>query len=302
MIKVLKKYLNRGLFNIGFAKFNPVQLIESGKLPEIKWLRHNYNDRFFADPFILSIENGKINCLVEEFKYEGIGTLNWLTIDENTMELIDNTIILEANTHLSYPAYFKVKDQIYVYPENGKGGELALYHLDQENKKLSKVRSLVAEPLVDSTIIEYEGAKYLICTKISDHPFKHAYLYKALDNLKFKCIEPKPIVSSISYSRPGGNFFTAKGNLYRPAQDCNGRYGKALHIMKIISFEPYLEHEVLVLKPQWKKYSLRLHTINFHNSGWMVIDACGYVHPILGRILCPLYDLALRIKGINYFK
>lgn len=297
-----RKYLNRGLFNIGFSDITPKELLVQRRLPDIKWLKHNYSDRFFADPFILDVTDKTIECLVEEFKFGGLGTINWLTIDKESMELINNVIVLETDTHLSYPAYINIENQIFVYPENGNSGRLSLYKLDKQRKELVFERLLVDEPLIDATIYRHKDTSYLISTKKSDSPFKHAYLYHSGNNqLSFKQIGNGPIIDSITNSRPAGNFFEVDGKLYRPTQDCKGRYGRATRIMQIVSLDPYKEIEVLCIKPTWFKYSLRLHTLNFHDSGLAVIDACGYVHPVMGRILCPIYDLLLKLKGINYY-
>lgn len=244
-----------------------------------------------------------ILCLVEEFIFGGHGTINLLTIERSEIRLLKNEILLSTDSHLSYPIFFCKDEDIYVYPESGVSGELSIYKFNRVNRKLIKCRQLIKEPLIDSTIFDGDTVKYLIATKKSDSAFKHAYLYKSIDGGEsFVQIGKNPVVQNIESSRPGGNFFIVNGDIYRPAQNCNGRYGRSLKIMKVETFEPYIEYELMDIKPTWFKYSLRLHTLNFHSSGFAVIDACGYVYPVLGRILCPLYDILLKFKGINYYK
>ena len=66
MNKILKK-LSLFHYNIGFFDYNPENLSQ-GEC-SVAWLRHPYKDRFFADPFILSVDDDEIKVLVEDFEY-----------------------------------------------------------------------------------------------------------------------------------------------------------------------------------------------------------------------------------------
>jgi hypothetical protein len=112
---------------------------------------------------------------------------------------------------------------------------------------------------------------------------EQAYLYHA-DSLfgPFLQVSEKPIQFSRSCSRPGGNWFFADGQLYRPAQDCVERYGSALTIMKVSMDENNTEESKLFsLCPTDFKFNRGLHTINF-KDGLCVIDGYGYLYPGVG--------------------
>lgn len=112
-----KLYCSR--WNIGFIE-QPVAEIMTGAETEfdVKWVKHRLTDRFFADPFILSVEGGVIKVLVEEYFYntkKGIITL--LEVDAATYELRRRKVVLEQPYHQSFPYIHRDGDRIYVLPE-----------------------------------------------------------------------------------------------------------------------------------------------------------------------------------------
>jgi len=64
------------------------------------------------------------------------------------------------------------------------------------------------------------------------------------------------------------------------------RYGSGISIQKIemISENNYKEHTLFQIHPSSFEYNLGIHTINFFENG-CVIDGCGYLYPLCGRIL-----------------
>ena len=55
-------------WNIGFIESSSREIVASNdSLLRVHWLKHNYKDRFFADPFVLSVDENVINVLVEIF-------------------------------------------------------------------------------------------------------------------------------------------------------------------------------------------------------------------------------------------
>ena len=82
-----------------------------------------------------------------------------------------------------------------------------------------------------------------------------------------------PIVSDIRTSRPAGNIFIYDGKIYRPSQDCSGRYGKAFNLIQIliINEKEYKEKEVIKVSPDWEKKLKGAHTFNFDDN-FTIID------------------------------
>lgn len=70
---------------------------------------------FFADPFILNVDDKTIEILVEEFQYKiNKGIIVRLLIDLSSYTLIERTIVLECETHLSYPIIYRDK-KIFIF-------------------------------------------------------------------------------------------------------------------------------------------------------------------------------------------
>lgn len=294
---LINRWAHNGRYNVGFAKCTPSEMLDRKKLPKVHWMRHTYKDRMFADPFFLRVDTDGIHVLVEEMIFGQHGTINHLIIDSDSYVLKDNKIILKLDTHLSYPINYMENDKVLVYPENSASGILKLYEYDEKEDTLRPLKRLIGDPCVDSSQFIFKDDKYLLCTHALPSSTRNAYLYRYV-NGTFIATQTEPVVKADICSRPGGNFFECQGRLYRPAQDCDGRYGRALRIMRIDSVEPWREAEVMKVEPRGWKHNQRLHTLNFDKtSGLAVIDGSGWDYPILGRIIGPAFVAFQRLKG-----
>src|SRR5690606_37035125 len=107
------------------------------------------------------------------------GRIVQLSVDKKSKKLIERKIVLELDSHLSYPAILKKDGQIYIYPENVQGGKLNVYKYDEKKSKAIFERTLIDEPLVDATITRYNDIYWLLTTK---HPSTHSKLYAYYSN------------------------------------------------------------------------------------------------------------------------
>lgn len=271
-------------WNIGFCELTPDKFISSGKLGRVVWIKNPYKDRWFADPFLLDVTENTISVFVEErMVIANRGYLSELVIDRKTFEIKERYVILETDSHLSYPAIIKKDDHIYVYPENALGGPLKMYEYDTDKHQLINPKVILNERVADSTILEKDGKYYLIAVKYPES-LEKAYLYES-DKIDgpYNQIGNEPVQFSRSCSRPGGNWFFANNHLYRPAQDCSVNYGGGLKVMQVNALDPFQEKESFSIQPLNYKYNLGVHTINFLN-GLAVIDGYGYLYPLFGRL------------------
>lgn len=280
----LTKYINRSNWNIGFVDISPEHLINKSQLDEIQWMKHNYKDRFFADPFILKISEKYIILLAEEMLFdEAKGRIVELIVDKNTYRLCDRFLLLETDSHLSYPAYIRENGKVFVYPENGMSGALRIYELDEDNHKLINPVVILNEAVADATIF-MKGGKYWMTAMKYPNTQEKVFLYKSESLFgPYVQVDTNPFTFDRSFSRPAGNFFTVNGQLYRPAQDCSKFYGSALSIMKVEFNDVFQEELKSRIKPQSYKYNLGIHTINFMD-GQCIVDGYGYMYPLIGRI------------------
>ena len=91
-------------WNIGFI-YESLDKILLGAPISIKVVKHNYKDGWFADPFILDVDENYICLLVEELYYPtGKGRISKLTIQRKNNRLLKVEPILQLSSHLSFPA------------------------------------------------------------------------------------------------------------------------------------------------------------------------------------------------------
>lgn len=284
-------------WNIGFCEITKEEFLKVGNLGRVQWLRHPYKDRWFADPFILSFSESEIVVFVEECPIENPkGIICELVIDRKTMTLKSRYVLLELDTHLSYPAIIREGDKVYVYPENGASGLLKIYEYNAEKHILENPITILSEPVADSTIIANGMGKYYLAATRFPNTQEKAFLYKSNSLFgPFVEMDRKPFQTERSCSRSAGDFFRVDGELYRPAQNCVARYGAGLSIMKCQLVEGQLEEVcVLEISPLSWKYQLGIHTLNFYGS-LCVIDGTGYLHPYSGLIIERMRKLKRRL-------
>lgn len=294
-------YRNNQNWNIGFCEITPAELVRKKCLPAVHWLKHNFRDRFFADPFILRTDDKTIYVMVEEMKFHTKGIISLLVVDAVSYRLLDRKVLLELDTHLSYPAIYRQQDKVYVYPENYSSGQLSLYELDLENFSLRHVRQLMEKPLTDATIHQAPDGKLLMLSTLSSNSRDNAFLYVSgnMDE-SFTPVSLHPVVTGRDRSRCGGAFFEADGTLFRPAQNCMLRYGGSLKVMEVLNYSDghYSEREAFELKPHSWRYNLGMHTLNFSPDGALaVVDSYGYLYPFIGRVMDMASRFYHRVKG-----
>ena len=281
-------------WNIGFCEQTPEELIRDKQLKPVRWLNHPYRDRWFADPFIYKVTESEIVVFVEECPMESPkGIICELVIDKETMRLKERYVMLELESHLSYPAIVQYDGKIYVYPENGASGRLYIYEYNGEKHILENPICILDEAVADATIIDYKEHFYMSATMFPK-TLENAFLYESESLFgPFRHIGDKPYQTDRNSSRQGGNWMVVDNNIYRPAQDCMKNYGAALNVMNLKMDDGIIfETIVFRLNPVRGRYGLGLHTINF-SDGWCVVDGYGFYMRLLGGF----YYLLRRVTG-----
>ena len=290
LLKNIANWTLSSRWNIGFIDFNSSNFLKQDRL-KVHWMKHTYKDRWFADPFILSVHDNIIELLVEEY-YDPIkrGRISKLTVDAYSFALLDNQVVLELDSHLSYPAILEIDREIYVYPENSEDNCLILYKYDAGACKLIPVSVLNDKPLTDATITELFSKPYMFSTQMPNPNNNELNVY-ASDMLNGIYILKDTICFQDNTARCAGDFFQIGNKLYRPAQNCNNGYGKGLVIQEV-SFQngkfSFVEKQRFY--PNSWKWNLGLHTFNV-NDKIAVVDGRGYRKPLIGHIVGYIYNL-----------
>lgn len=285
LLRLYKQYTDRR-WTIGFV-CNPLQDIVAGKPLSIDWMQHSYKDRWFADPFVLDVDEDYVYVLAEEF-YMPIkrAYISKLTIDRKTKELVETKPVLKLSTHLSYPAIIRKGGDVFIYPESGKSGRLMLYSYDMLNDNVTAQEELLHEDVGDATITTLFGEELLFCTKPPLYNDKVLHIYRKQSDGRFSNSEQVKFDDKIA--RMAGDFFSVDGKIYRPAQDCNKSYGNGLVIQEMNHYnEIWNFREIHRYYSSNKKYPLGIHTFN-HYKDVIVVDAVGYWYPRLAKVLVGL--------------
>ena len=269
------------VWNVGVVETGIENIFKRPGSMKIRWVKHKYRDRFFADPFLLGQDRHYYYILVEEYIFcEEKGRITCLTVDKKTMDLVNREIILNEERHLSYPFVFGN----YIIPEGHQSGATYAYKRVNGNEVYQKIK-LVDDALVDPTLLRYGGKYWLFATtkKIPADAVTKLSIFHSNRFGGFIPHELNPVKTDIKTARPAGRFFTCQGKLYRPAMDSEKIYGHLIRIMEVkkLSEEEYEEQEVLVLSSRHAPpYNMGLHTFNVYEN-CVIVDGYREYHSYL---------------------
>lgn len=196
-----------------------------------RFIDTKYSDRWFADPFILSVAGQEVVVLAEEFTFRtGKGRIARLLIDADDCILKEMEIILELDTHLSFPAIFRKDGDVFIYPENSASGGSRLYRYDDQTRKMEAVALLSETPLTDAIIFQgVPGRNLILSTALPDPNGKELLVLASKD-----VFSPCQIIQKVHFddyvARNAGDVFVRDGVFVRPAQICDGGYGYGLGV------------------------------------------------------------------------
>ena len=274
------KQLIRPRWQIGIVE-KSLEGIVNGEELRVQWPANPFHDRWFADPFVLSVNGNEVTLLVEDFRYkDGKGRISRIIVDMERNSIVSCKTILDGG-HFSFPAILRRDGKVFFYPEQSRQGKLELFEYYPETETCEYVATLSDEPLTDAII--YKGVIYSTrlpnpngkTLKMFKWPsavleFKHETRNSALGSAALGVMKEKELetrnskLETFSFSeciaRNAGDFFECGGKVYRPAQECNRWYGNAL------SIQLYENGEFKEVRriPRW-------HTLNSY-QGVTVVD------------------------------
>ena len=265
MNRILSKYIDKLFFKkwiIGICLDNINDIIRSKTFdPKINWLLTKSFDKFYADPFFVTSDDGNFNILFEEFPFDDdYGKISLLKLDKN-LKQVNHKVLLDTKSHLSYPFVFIENNKTFVFPEAAKSGKLTCYEYDPVNESLNFLRDILDLPLRDSTIIK-QNDKYWLFGTISEEG-KEYKLYVFFSDSLLGPYNPhpgNPIKCGLDGTRSAGNFIEVGGVIYRPTQNCKKEYGESITINKLTQL-----NEISVVEEPYMTISINKK--NKHNSG-----------------------------------
>lgn len=281
-LNLLSTKLKTVVWNIGFIEIERNKILDHISGSMIQWLEHPYHDRFFADPFILEIRDDYYIVLAEEyFLHEQKGRIVKLIVDIHTKKLINRSILIESDFHLSFPFIYKEC----IYPEQSRGNIWMSYALDgKEHKNVGK-------GLIDAVILDYNEKSWVFASRVKEKKVEACRkLYRYQLGTDGRIIEDSEleIKNTFTNSRMAGAFFWIGDKLYRPAQNSTKDiYGESVTINEVLKNDEdgYVEKEVVRIDSHSKKrYYEGLHTLNVYDDVCIIDGFEMQIHPILKTI------------------
>ena len=277
--RINRKITTNAQWNIALRPNLPGSgILETGRLclDGFKWLPRDAT-RYFADPFPFEA-NGQRMLFCEEFPYathKGIISVAPILDDGSCGPMRP---VLECDCHLSYPAIFAHDGQIWMIPETTGARTLELYRADPFPHSWT-LHAVLAEDiyLADATFFTHDGLCWISASTVehggSDRDALSLFYAEKLEGPSTP--HPlNPVLVDVHGARPGGWLERCADGLRRPAQNCDGGYGRGITISRIdhLDRETYRETQLVRLLPPKEIGATGLHTVN-RAAGIEVIDA-----------------------------
>jgi hypothetical protein len=260
-------------WSIGFRKINnPLQKILPSKINIISHdslNRVTYSKtRFLADPFMF-YENGKYYIFFEHQEEEGPAKIGLFESTDGRSYRFKGNVINES-FHLSFPQIFKFKHDYYILPETASINQVILYKAINFPMEWKISDTLINNIKLKDPAILLSDSLHLITgidDKWNQRIFKSdSLLGKWIKDTSFKVKKGDEI-------RPGGNFFSIKGDWYIPFQNNREGYGTgvSLYQLKEEKFEKVISRQL------YKSDSIKWFNRGMHHLNVNLINGEYYI-------------------------
>ena len=273
----IKQRLLHYSWDLAYGEFKEDVIFNGVDKHNLNIVESPYKNKWFADPFIYKDSSEQLELFVEEFDHTiGRGRIGHLKISKSSKIIESLSIILETDTHLSFPAIYRDGDGVYVHPENSASGKSTMYRYDAASDKLVDPVVVLEAPVTDAIIVKEDGHYLLYATRVPAPNGKELLIYKSDSFLGPYTLHQNYQLEK-AYARNAGAFImTADHKRLRPAQDCDGGdYGQAVHFMdgdKVVS-------SLTPLKPKYDG----IHTFNTLGNTF-IVDLKRYDFPMIYRL------------------
>ena len=151
------KQLIRPRWQIGIVE-NSLEGIVNGEELRVQWPANPFHDRWFADPFVLSVNGNEVTLLVEDYRYkDDRGRISRIIVDMERNSIVSCKTILDG-AHYSFPAILREQGKVFFYPEQSRQGKLELFEYCPATETCEYVETLSDESLTDAII--YKGVVF----------------------------------------------------------------------------------------------------------------------------------------------
>ncbi len=266
----LQQLLQHDHWNVGVLDAPIVSLLQARPIPEPRWLKSPRRHEFYADPFAI-LRGGKPTFFCERLDYRtGRGCIVSFDADAPGQE---RSVDIGPAVHRSYPYLLESEGRLFCIPETSEANEVALYEVERFPDRWRRVATLISGlSLIDVTPFRYQDRWWLTASLPASRGANcelHVYFAATLLG-PWRPHPANPVKVDLRSARPGGTPFWKDGALYRPAQDCTGRYGRRVVINRVVTLTERVfeeQYAATVEPPCTGRYTGGLHTVS----------ACGEV-------------------------
>jgi hypothetical protein len=228
-------------------------LADGASAPDVsdfRWIE-SPRDRIYADPFLFGHQGDPWVFFEDYDRRAGKGVISAAPISAAGLGPV--APVLSRPYHLSYPCVFRDRGDVFMIPETRGSGCVELYRCREFPSSWVLERELFQVQAVDTSLwIDKDG--YWFFTSLVEPRAKATQLWlfhaPALD-APWAPHPASPISSDVRNSRGAGAIVDHDGRLFRPSQDCSGRYGRSFTLNEIVRLtaDAYEERPAVTVEP-----------------------------------------------------
>lgn len=236
----------------------------------------NAPGRYFTDPFLIRHAERTWLFFEDASIATDLGRIQCMAIDDDGARS-EPEMVLERETHLSYPCVFEWGGEHYMIPESAETRSVELHRAVDFPRRWTLEKVLFQDTYaVDATVLEADGRFWMFVAMSVAGGSANDELFLFHADTPHGAWTPhpaNPIVSDARRARPAGRIFRENGAWIRPAQDCTGAYGAAmvLHRIDVLTEREYRETPIARIDPVWAPGLVGTHTVAT-GGGFSVID------------------------------
>jgi len=229
-------------WRIGWRIHDGPGVLTRGDLGGVRWsVLGDPGGRFFADPFPIE-RAGRRYVFFEDFDHRrGKGVISAVEFGRHG-PVGEIFRVLEEPWHLSYPFLIEAEGELWMAPESSRSGRVTLYRCVDFPRRWERSAALLeGVEAADPTIFEHGGLFYMMSAVREDiGGFSDTLAIHCAPRLTgpWREIAARPVLIDARAARPAGAVTRSSGALWRPVQDCERGYGRALRLARIDRLDP----------------------------------------------------------------
>jgi len=224
----------------------PIDKVLSQERLQVRWITRPDPRGYWADPFGIP---GDPERLTAEYFDErtGKGHLELLTLDSEGSIRFRRKLEVGEGEHTSFPAVFELDGRRFGLAEQSAGASVVLHEVDARGEWRPVATLLEGVHAADPVLFKVGTRYWLAYTNLAIGSMDNLCLAYADDIAgPWQLHANNPVKVDVRSARMAGRPFLHEGHLYRPAQDCLGRYGSAVVILRVDELSPTRFEETVV--------------------------------------------------------